>query len=130
MQKQPTLNNYLKNNNMKKNKQKLAENTLRMYIRNEIRRIMEADDDSEDTQEEPTEKPQAKPEPKAEPEEEGMPRDFEKATGSYIARLKSSTESVDHDSLIEMVSTIIDSFVDSNEHKLSVLRAIKTKIVR
>ena len=119
-----------KNNNMKKNKQKLAENTLRTYIRNEIRRIMEADDDSGDTQEEPTKKPEPKPEPEAKPEEEGVPRDFEKATSSYIARLKSSTEGVDDDSLIEMVSTIIDSFVDSNEHKLNVLRSIKAKIVR
>jgi len=116
----------MKNNNMKTNKQKLAENTLRTYIRNEIRRIMEADDDTEDNQEEPTEKPQPKPKPK----EEGMPKDFEKVTGSYIARLKSSTESVDDDSLIEMVSIIIDSFVDSNEHKLSILRSIKSKIVR
>lgn len=121
---------------MKKLKKTLVENKLRQYVRNEIRRIMEMDDDSEEgTTKEPTKepKPQPKPQPKPKPqpeEEEGLSSDFEDTTSTYIGKLKSSTESVDHESLVDMLGMIIDSFVSSNEEKLNLLRAVKTKTVR
>ena len=101
----------------------LAENVLRKYIRNEIKKLMEADEEQSTE-----ETPEAKPEPEPE-EEEGLNADFDAATSRYIGKLKDSSNSVEESDLIDMVSTIITAFAGSSEQKLNVLKAIKTNIV-
>jgi hypothetical protein len=100
----------------------LAENVLRKYIRNEIKKLMEADEEQSTE-----ETPEAEPEPE---EEEGLNADFDAATSRYIGKLKDSSDSVEESDLIDMVSTIISAFAGSSEQKLNVLKAVKTNIVR
>ncbi len=105
---------------MKKNtaKKSLMENSLRQLIRKEIYRLMEA----EETEEVPQEEPQ--------PEEEGMSADFEEALNYFIRKLRSSTDNVGDDDLVEMLSTIIDTFTSSNESKLNILKQVRNNTVR
>ena len=108
---------------MKNNKKAtLAENVLRKYIRNEIKKLMEAEEEQSTE-----ETPEAEPEPE---EEEGLNADFDAATSRYIAKLKDSANSIEDSDLVEMVSTIISAFAGSSEQKLNVLKAVKTNIVR
>ena len=100
----------------------LAENVLRKYIRNEIKKLMEADEEQSTE-----ETPEVEPEP--EEEEEGLNADFDAATSRYIGKLKDSSNSVEESDLIDMVSTIITAFAGSSEQKLNVLKAVKTNIV-
>ena len=106
---------------MKKNttKKSLMENSLRQLIRKEIYRLMEA----EETEEVPQEEPQPE-------EEEGMSTDFEEALNYFIRKLRSSTDSVGDDDLIEMLGTIIDTFTSSNESRLTILKQIRNNVVR
>lgn len=124
---------------MKKTKQQLAESLLRKYIQNEIRRMMEADetaDQEADGQEEaPAEEPAkeepAKKEPEQAPEEEvGLNADFQAGLDQFIQKLKTSTEPVEHDDLIDIVSQLVDMFVGSSEAKLNILKAVRTNIVQ
>lgn len=106
---------------MKKNttKKSLMENSLRQLIRKEIYRLMEA----EETEEVPQEEPQPE-------EEEGMSADFEEALNYFIRKLRSSTDSVGDDDLVEMLSTVIDTFTSSNESRLNILKQIRNNVVR
>lgn len=117
-------------------KQRLAESLLRKYIQREIKALLEAEEEAptapvEKPKEEP--KPEAKPKPKPveEPAEEaGLNPDFDAAVRKYIANLKSATESVQPEDLIDMVGTIINTFTDSSESKMNILRTVKTNIVK
>jgi hypothetical protein len=128
---------------MKNKKQGISENLLRKYIKNEIRRIMEADEEETPSAppapivktkpaakpaEKPAEKPVAEPEETSE-ENQGLNADFQAAMNTFIQKLKSSTEPVEHDDLINMVGDIIDRFTTSSEAKLNILRTVKTNIV-
>jgi hypothetical protein len=124
---------------MRNKKQALAENLLRKYIQNEIRKLMEAEEEETPSappaptvKTKPVEKPVTKPEeaPEETPEEEqGLNADFQAAMNTFIQKLKSSTESVQHDDLITMVGGLIDTFTSSSEAKLNILRTVKTNIV-
>ena len=100
-------------------KKTLMENSLRQLIRKEIYRLMEA----EETEEVPQEEPQPE-------EEEGMSTDFEEALNYFIRKLRSSTDNVGDDDLIEMLGTIIDTFTSSNESRLTILKQIRNNVVR
>jgi len=100
-------------------KKPLAENKLRQFIRKEIHRLMEAEETEEVPQEEP-----------APEEEEGLGADFQDALNLFLRKLRSSSDSVGDDDLAEMVSTIIDTFVSSNESKLTILKQVRNNIVR
>lgn len=95
------------------------ENSLRQLIRKEIYRLMEA----EETEEVPQEEPQPE-------EEEGMSADFEEALNYFLRKLRSSTDSVGDEDLVEMVGSIIDTFTTSNESKLNILKQVRNNIVR
>lgn len=113
---------------MKNNKKgKLNEEAaLRALLRKEIVRILEADKESEEKpQKEPQEEPQEEPE-----KEEGLPQDLDAATSLYIRKLKDSADGVQDDDLVEMVSNIVSAFTSSSEHRLSILKAVKSNIVR
>ena len=124
---------------MKNKKQAISENLLRKYIKNEIRRIMEADEEETPSappapavKTKPVEKPAEKPvaEPEEAPEDnQGLNADFQAAMNTFVQKLKSSTESVEHDDLINMVGDLIDRFTSSSEAKLNILRTVKTNIV-
>ena len=111
----------MKNNRKPVAKKKINENALRSMLRKEIARILEADDAE---QEEAPEEEAPEPE-----EEEGLSADMESATQLYIRKLKDAG-SVESDDLVEMVSNIIEAFAESSEHKLNILKAVKTNIVR
>jgi hypothetical protein len=123
---------------MKNKKQAISENLLRKYIKNEIRRIMEADEEETPSappapavKAKPVEKPAEKPEPEETPEDnQGLNADFQAAMNAFVQKLKSSTEPVEHDDLINMVGDLIDTFTSSSEAKLNILRTVKTNIVR
>jgi hypothetical protein len=124
---------------MKKTNQKLAESVLRKYIQKEIRRMMEAEEETdspnaEGGEETPEEAPKEEPkkqEPEQAPEEEaGLNEDFQAGLDQFVQKLKTSTEPVEHDDLIDMVGQLVDMFVTSNEGKLNILRAVKTNIVQ
>lgn len=123
---------------MKNKKQAISENLLRKYIQNEIRRMMEAEEEETPSappaptvKTKPVEKPVEKPEPEETPEDtQGLNADFQAAMNAFVQKLKSSTESVEHDDLINMVGDIIDTFTSSSEAKLNILRTVKTNIVR
>jgi len=100
-------------------KKPLAENKLRQLIRREITRLMEA----EETEEVPQEEPQPE-------EEEGMSADFQEALNYFLRKLRSSTDSVGDDDLVELAGTVIDTFAASNESKLNILKQIRNNIVR
>lgn len=123
---------------MKNKKQAISENTLRKYIQNEIRRMMEAEEEETPSappaptvKTKPVEKPVEKPEPEETPEDtQGLNADFQAAMNAFVQKLKSSTEPVEHDDLINMVGDLIDTFTSSSEAKLNILRTVKTNIVR
>ena len=123
---------------MKNKKQAISENTLRKYIQNEIRRMMEAEEEETPSappaptvKTKPVEKPAEKPEPEETPEDtQGLNADFQAAMNAFVQKLKSSTEPVEHDDLINMVGDLIDTFTSSSEAKLNILRTVKTNIVR
>ncbi len=110
---------------MKNNKKRLFENEVRTILRREIKKILEAEEENKDTAEEkPTE------EPEEAPEDEGLDRVLTGLTNQYVRKLKDSSAEVNSDTLSDMIGEIIESFMDSSEQKLSVLKMIKTKIVR
>jgi len=119
---------------MKKPNQKLAESVLRKYIQKEIRRMMEAEEETQDAnaegdqEEAPKKEEPKKPEP-ASKETPSLNPDFQAGLDQFIQKLKTSTDSVDHEDLVDMVGQLVDMFVSSNEGKLSILRAVKTNIV-
>jgi len=108
---------------MKSRKTRIAENALRSYIRQEIHKLLEAEEEEVPA---PKVEPKKKPEPE---EEEGLNPDFTSAVSEYIRKLKDSTEPVEQSDLIDMVSTIIERFAISSEEKLTVLKAIRSNIV-
>jgi hypothetical protein len=108
---------------MKNNKKsKLSENVLRTMLRKEIAKILEAEEVEKETEETPEEEP--------EEQEDGLNADLDSATNLYIRKLKDSATGVEDSDLIEMVSNIVSAFATSSEHKLSVLKAVKSNIVR
>lgn len=109
----------MKNNKKTINKKTINENALRSMLRKEIARILEADAAEEE------EAPEPEPE-----EEEGLGADMDAATQLYIRKLKDSATGVDDSDLIEMVSNIVSAFATSSEHKLNILKAVKSNIVR
>lgn len=111
----------MKNNRKPVNKKNINENALRSMLRKEIARILEADNAEEE--EAPEEEA---PEPE---EEEGLSADMESATQLYIRKLR-NVGAVETEDLVEIVSSIIEAFADSSEHKLNILKAVKTNIVR
>ena len=121
---------------MKNKRQNITENLLRKYVQNEIRRIMEADEEETPSappaptvKTKPVEKPVEKPK-EAPVEDQGLNADFQAAMNTFVQKLKSSTEPVQHDDLIDMVGSLIDMFTSSSESKLNILRTVKTNIVR
>ena len=102
-------------------KTRLNENALRALLRKEITKILEA----EETEKEPEEKEVPEPE-----EELGLNSKLEAITSNYIRKLKDSGVQVGTEELVEMLSTVIESFTNSSEQKLNVLKTIKTNIVR
>ena len=108
---------------MRSRKAQIAENALRSYIRQEIHKLLEAEEEEVPA---PKVEPKKKPEPE---EEEGLNPEFASAVNEYIQKLKNSTEPVEQSDLIDMVSTIIERFAVSNEEKLTVLKTIKMNIV-
>lgn len=109
---------------MKNNKKsKLNENALRTLLRKEIVKILEADEAESDTEQQaPTKEPAE--------QEDGLSPDLSAATSLYIRKLKDSVDGVKDADLVEMVSMIVSAFTSSSEHKLSVLKAVKSNIVR
>lgn len=110
-------------------RKKLTESELRNLLRKEIVKILEADKEEVESEETPEEEPEEAPE--EEPEEEvGLPSDLQAATNIYIRKLKDSSNGVQDDDLVEMVSNIISTFATTSEHKLLILKAVKANIVR
>ena len=101
------------------NKKPMLESNFRAIIRREIYKLMEAEEG--ETEEAPQEEPE---------QEEGLNADFDEAVTRFIRKVRSSSESVSDDDLIEMVGTIIDTFASSNESKLNILKSIRNNIVR
>ena len=106
-----------------KNKTKLMESSLRRFIRQEIQRIREAEE---------IEAPEGETEeqPEEQPEEEGLDPKLQAITSSYMKRLKDSGVGVGGEELIEMLSDVIETFTQSSDTKLMVLKGIRNKIVR
>lgn len=102
-----------------KKKKNLKENVLRAVIRKEIKKIMEAEEEQapEETPEEPAE------------EEEDYSQ-YESIAQNMVKKLKDSGVSVGSEELVVIVSNFIEAFTQSSEQKLSVLRGIKSNIVR
>lgn len=92
--------------------------SLRSYVRNEIKKIMEQDgeEDSDTDSEEDT--------PPA-----GLGRDLEQITRQFITKIKQSTEELSSEDLVEIVSDVLKAFEDTSEARLSVLKKIKAAIV-
>lgn len=107
---------------MKSKKKSITENTFRELIRHEIKKILEAEEVESEKDEQEPEQP--------EEEEAGLDPALQTATEEYIRKLKDSEAGVDDDSLVEMVSSIIDRFVGESDRKLTILKNIKTQIVR
>ena len=106
-------------------KSKINENALRLMLRKEIVKLLEADEEQEAPEQE------EQPEPEEEPqEEEGLDPKLEAITSSYIRKLKDSGAQVGAEELVEMLSSVIERFTDSSEQKLNILKSIKTNIVR
>ena len=104
-------------------KSKINENALRSMLRKEISKLLEVDgvDDKQ---------PEPEPEPEPEEDEQGLDPKLEAITGGYIRKLKDSGAQVGTEELVEMLSSVIERFIDSSEQKLNILRSIKTNIVR
>ena len=116
MQKQLILWNYYKILCRKPKKTSLAENALRKYIRKEITKLMEAEQEAPE---------------KEEPEvETGMNKYLESLTNALITKMKNSLESVEDSDLIEILTRVIEEFTSSSEERLSILKAVKTNVVR
>lgn len=114
-----------------KNKTKLAESLLRRFIRQEIQRIREAEGAEEVEDQEAEKQPEEKPTPEQEPEqEEGLDPKLQAINSNYIRQLKDSDAGVGAEELIEMLSDVIETFAQSSDTKLMVLKSIKNKIVR
>ena len=73
--------------------------------------------------------PKEKPQPEAPAEEPGLNADFQAALDLFVRKLRSSTESVGTDDVVEMAGSFIDMFTGSSEEKLNVLKSIKSNIV-
>lgn len=101
-------------------KSKINENALRLMLRKEIVKLLEADEEQGNQETQP------EPEPE---EEQGLDPKLEAITGSYIRKLKDSGVQVGTEELVEMLSTVIERFTDSSEQKLNILKSIKTNIV-
>lgn len=104
---------------MKNNKTKstLKENAFRSLIRQEIKKIYEAEKGQE-----------GEVEPKEEPEEKG---DFaEEATRDFVRKLKGLEGSMDSEAVTNVLTNIINSLMTTSEEKLNVLKAVKQNTVR
>lgn len=128
---------------MAKDNKQILEALLRKFIKNELRRLREADEDQEatdaeagteeETPETPepaaTEKPEEeKPEeqPQEEPaEEEGLNMDFQEGLDNFIQKLKSSTDPVQHEDVVNIVTDLIDSFTSGNDAKMKILSNVR-----
>jgi len=108
-------------------KSKINENALRSMLRKEITKLLEADEEQEAPEQD--EKPEPEPEPEPQ-EEEGLNPKLEAITSGYIRRLQGSGVQVGTKELVEILSSVIERFTDSSEQKLSILKSIKTNIVR
>ncbi len=106
-------------------KSKINENALRLMLRKEIVKLLEAEEEQEAPEQE------EQPEPEEEPEEEqGLDSKLEGITRYYIRKLKDSGAEVGTEELVEMLSTVIEQFTASSEQKLNILKTIRTNIVR
>ena len=105
-------------------KSKINENALRLMLRKEIVKLLEAEEEQEAPEQE------EQPEPEEEPEEEQVlnPK-LEGITRYYIRKLKDSGAEVGTEELVEMLSTVIEQFTASSEQKLNILKTIRTNIV-
>lgn len=101
-------------------KPKINENALRLMLRKEIKKLLEAEEQQAPEQEE-------QPEPE---EEQGLDTKLEGMTDNYIRKLKDSGNQIGTEELVVMLSTVIQRFIDSSEQKLNILKLIKTNIVR
>jgi hypothetical protein len=110
---------------MKKNttKKGLLESKLRQLIKREIHRLMEAEEEEQSAQEEP------QPEEEAE-EEQGLNPEFQQALSLFVRKLRSSQDSVEEGDLVDMMSSLMDTFASSNDSKLSILKQIRNNTVR
>ena len=105
-------------------KSKINENALRLMLRKEIVKLLEAEEEQEAPEQE------EQPEPEEEPEEEqGLNPKLEGITRYYIRKLKDSGTEVGTEELVEMLSTVIEQFAASSEQKLNILKTIRTNIV-
>lgn len=105
-------------------KSEINENALRLMLRKEIVKLLEAEQEQEAPEQE------EQPEPEEEPEEEqGLNPKLEGITRYYIRKLKDSGAEVGTEELVEMLSTIIEQFTASSEQKLNILKTIRTNIV-
>jgi hypothetical protein len=105
-------------------KSKINENALRLMLRKEIVKLLEAEEEQEAPEQE------EQPEPEEEPEEEqGLNPKLEGITRYYIRKLKDSGAEVGTEELVEMLSTVIEQFTASSEQKLNILKTIRTNIV-
>jgi hypothetical protein len=105
-------------------KSKVNENALRLMLRKEIVKLLEAEEEQEAPEQE------EQPEPEEEPEEEqGLNPKLEGITRYYIRKLKDSGAEVGTEELVEMLSTVIEQFTASSEQKLNILKTIRTNIV-
>lgn len=114
-------------------KEQVLEALLRKFIQKELRRLREAEEDQndqEDTQDqqepEQEEQPEEPTTPEPQPEEEeGLNIDFQEGLDNFIQKLKSSTEPVENDDVVAIVTDLIDSFVSSQDGKLGILSSVK-----
>jgi hypothetical protein len=105
-------------------KSKINENALRLMLRKEIVKLLEAEEEQEAPEQE------EQPEPEEEPEEEqGLNPKLEGITRYYIRKLKDSGAEIGMEELVEMLSTVIEQFAASSEQKLNILKTIRTNIV-
>ena len=102
-------------------KSKINENALRLMLRKEIVKLLEADEEQE--------APEQEEQPEPEEEEQGLDSKLEAATSNYIRKIKDSGVQVGTEELVEMLSSVIERFTASNEQKLNILKTIKTNIV-
>lgn len=97
------------------------EELIRQYVRESIKNMLK-EEDEEQTDE--------KEEPEEEPEQE-INRELEAAKNKFIQRLQQVEDGTSPDSVIEIVSDMLQSFYgSSNEQKLSILKQIKDNVIR
>jgi hypothetical protein len=102
---------------------KVKETQLREYIKQYIKTMMEVDAPEEE--EEQPEEPKKK-----EPEEDKSNLELDQAKKAFISQLNNIPGASDADTMVDTLSDIIDAFGFSNEVKLSLLKAIKTSVIR